>query len=103
LITASLGSGPASAAPQVGQRGDGLRVRPLEVVDDQDDRSVLGHDRHQRLEDLDLVDVRLRARERELGKHPVKSRERQASDRHIGQRLAQSGRQRHVGQVRLEL
>ena len=52
---------------QVAQRGDRLRVRPLQVVEHQDKRRVIGEHGDECLEHLHLFELPVRSGEPELG------------------------------------
>ena len=56
-----------AATAQVRERRQRARVRPLEIVEHENDRSVLGDDGDERLENLDLVEPPLGRLRRELG------------------------------------
>ena len=57
-----------AAAAKVAECGERARVGPVEIVDQQDERRVLGDESDKRLEHLDLVERRLGTSERQLGK-----------------------------------
>ena len=50
-------------------------VGPLQVVDEQQERGVFADERDERLEHLDLGELRLRRIEHKLGKHGTQRRE----------------------------
>src|SRR5262249_45705637 len=92
----------AAAAAEVAERGDGPRVGAVKVVEQQRERRVLGSDRDERLEGLDLVEVPPSGVEPELGEDLAEGG-RRAAQVDAGERLPERGRERDVRQVLLEL
>ena len=92
-----------AAAAQIAESGDGLRVGPLQVVDQEHEWPVLGHERDQGLEHLDLAEHRPRGSEAELGQDLRERRQLSDVDLDAGERVPERGRERHVRQVPLEL